>query len=97
MKLVDGRHRVYVSFIAVMLITVPIASSGWKTPSKQMAPLDRVTVIHKNQINPTLDELAAATAQAEPIDDTIRASHSSERLVDLMATPQRAVARYTEM
>ncbi len=71
MKSVDGRHRVYASLIAVMLITVPIISSGWKAPSKQMSPVDRVTVVHKNQINPTLDELAGATAQAERIDDTI--------------------------
>ena len=54
-----------------MLITVPIISSGWKAPSKQMPPLERVTVIHKNQLNPTIDELAGATAQAERIDDTI--------------------------
>jgi hypothetical protein len=71
MKSVDRRHRVYASLIAVMLITVPIISSGWKAPSKQMSPVDRVTVVHKNQINPTLDELAGATAQAERIDDTI--------------------------
>jgi hypothetical protein len=71
MKLVDRRHRVYVSFIAVMLITIPIINSGWKAPSKQILRLDRVTVIPKNQTNPTLDELAGATAQAEPIDDTM--------------------------
>jgi hypothetical protein len=71
MKSVDGRHRVYASLIAVMLIMVSIISSGWKAPSKQMPPLERVTVIHKNQINPTIDELAGATAQAERIDDTI--------------------------
>jgi len=69
MKLVGRRHRVYASLIAVMLITVPTISSGWKAPPKQMSPVDRVTVIHKNQINPTLDELAGA--QGERIDDTI--------------------------
>ena len=71
MKSVDGRHRVYASLIVVMLIMVSIISSGWKAPSKQMPPLERVTVIHKNQLNPTIDELAGATAQAERIDDTI--------------------------
>jgi hypothetical protein len=35
-----------------------------------MSPVDRVAVVHKNQINPTLDELAGATAQAERVDDT---------------------------
>jgi hypothetical protein len=71
MKSVDRRHRVYVSLMAMIMITVPIMSSGWKSPAKQMSPLDRVTVIHKNQINPSIDELAGGTAQAEPIDDTI--------------------------
>jgi hypothetical protein len=71
MKLVDRRHRVYASLIVVMLITVPIISSGWKAASRQMSQVDRVTVIHKNQINPTIDELAGGTAQAERIDDTI--------------------------
>ena len=71
MKSTDRRQRVYVSLIAIVLITVPIISSGWKAPSKQMSPVDRLTVIHKNQISPTLDELAGATAQAERIDDTI--------------------------
>jgi hypothetical protein len=69
MKSVDRRHRVYVSLIAMMMITVPIISSGWET--KRMSPLDRVTVIHKNQINPTIDELAGGTAQAERRDDMV--------------------------
>ena len=55
----------------MMMITVPIISSGWEAPAQQMSPLDRVTVIHKNQINPTFNELAGTTAQAERIDDTI--------------------------
>ena len=71
MKSVDRRHRVYASLIAVMLITVPIISSGWKAPSKQMSPVDRVTVVHKNRINPTLNELAGGRAQAERNDDMI--------------------------
>jgi hypothetical protein len=71
MKLVDRRHRVYVSLIAMIMITVPIISSRWEAPAQQMSPLDRVTIIHKNQINPTFNELAGAIAQAERIDDTI--------------------------
>jgi hypothetical protein len=54
-----------------MLITIPIISSGWKAPSRQIPPVDRVTVIHKNQINPTLDELAGATAQSQRSDDMV--------------------------
>ena len=69
MKSPDRRHRVYVSLIAIVLITVPIISSGWKGPAKQILRLDRVTVVHKNRVNPTLDELAGV--QAEQNDDMI--------------------------
>jgi hypothetical protein len=71
MKSPDRRHRVYVSLIAIVLITVPIISSGWNAPAKQILPLDRVTVVHKNRINPTLNELAGGRAQAERNDDMI--------------------------
>ena len=71
MKSPDRRYCVYVSLIAMLLITVPIISSGWKGPAKQMLRLDRVTVIHKNRINPTLNELAGGRAQAERNEDMI--------------------------
>jgi hypothetical protein len=71
MNSTDRRHRVYASLIATMMVTVLIASSGWEAPAKQISPLDRVTVIHKNQINPTLDDLAGATAQAVRSDDMV--------------------------
>ena len=70
MKSPDRRHRVYVSLIAIVLITVPIISSGWKAPAKQILRLDRVTVVHKNQINPTLNELAQAERNDDMISDT---------------------------
>jgi hypothetical protein len=70
MKLVDRRHRVYVPLVAVMLITVSIISS-WKVLSKQMLSVDRVTIVHKNQINPTLTELAGAIARAQRSDDMV--------------------------
>ena len=71
MKSPDRRHRVYVSLITIVLITVPIISSGWKAADKQILRLDRVTVVHKNRINPTLNELAGRRAQAERNDNVI--------------------------
>ncbi len=79
MKSPDRRHRVYVLLIAIVLITVPIISSGWKAPAKQILRLDRITVIHKNRVNPTLDELAGVQAERneDMISDTEPVIHRS--------------------
>jgi hypothetical protein len=66
MKSTDRRCRVYVSLMAMTLTAAFIISSGWKTLNEDS--LGSVTVIHKNQVHPSIDELMARTAQPEQSD-----------------------------
>lgn len=51
--------------IAAAIVTIPIVGSGLNDQESQRSPPDRVTVIIKNQLQPTIAQLEARAAKAE--------------------------------
>lgn len=61
------RHAVLISVpVVATLFALAIIANGWKAAVSEVTASSRTTVVYKNQILPSLDELNARAAAAGP-------------------------------